>query len=86
MKLIKNKDWKVAPKIIFASKKYPFENKTLNIKEYWDDAVKYYKDYEEFKKAELECLYDPTEENYNNAKEMLEICKSRNIDITTYEI
>lgn len=47
MKLIKNKDWKVAPKIIFASKKYPFENKTLNIKEYWDDAIKYYKEHGE---------------------------------------
>ena len=47
MKLIKNKDWKVAPKVIFASKKYPFENKTLNIKEYWDDAVKYYKEHGE---------------------------------------
>lgn len=42
--------------------------------------------YEEFKKTELECLYDSTEENYNKVKEMLEICKSRNIDITTYEI
>ena len=51
------------------------------IKKTFDDLA-----YKEFKKAELECLYSPTEENYNNAKEMLEICKSRNIDITTYEI
>lgn len=51
------------------------------IKKTFDDLA-----YKEFKKAELECLYNPTKENYNNAKEMLEICKSRNIDITTYEI
>ena len=39
-----------------------------------------------FKKAELECLYNPTEKNYNNAKQKLDICKSRNINISTYEI
>ena len=51
------------------------------IKKTFDDLA-----YEEFKKAELECLYDPTEENYSKAKEMLEIRKSRNINISTYEI
>ena len=51
------------------------------IKKTFDDLA-----YEGFKKAELECLYNPTEENYNNAKEMLEICKSRNINISIYEI
>ena len=51
------------------------------IKKTFDDLA-----YEEFKKAELEFLYDPTEENYNNAKQRLEICKSRNINISTYEI
>ena len=51
------------------------------IKKTFDDLA-----YAEFKKAELECLYSLTEENYNNAKEMLEICKSRNINISTYEI
>ena len=51
------------------------------IKKTFDDLA-----YENFKKAELECLYDPTEENYKNAKEKLEICKSRNIDIRSYEI
>ena len=40
--------------------------------------------YENFKKAELECLYNPTEENYSNAKEKLEICKNRGIDVSTY--
>ena len=49
------------------------------IKKTFDDLA-----YEEFKKAELECLYDPTEENYNNAKEKLEICKNRGIDVSTY--
>ena len=34
------------------------------IKKTFDDLA-----YEEFKKAELEYLYDPTEENYNNAKQ-----------------
>ena len=38
------------------------------IKKTFDDLA-----YEEFKKAELECLYNPTEENSNKAKEMLEI-------------
>ena len=55
----------------------------------WQDGIKKTFDdlaYEKFKKAELECLYDPTEEKYNNANEKLEICKSRNIDISTYEI
>ena len=55
----------------------------------WQDGIKKTFDdlaYENFKKAELECLYDPTDENYNNAKEKLEICKSRNIDIRSYEI
>ena len=47
MELIKNKDWKVAPKIIFTSRKYPFEKKILNIEKYWDDAVKYYKQHGE---------------------------------------
>ena len=51
------------------------------IKKTFDDLA-----YEEFKKAELECLYDPTEENYSNAKQKLEICKSRNINISIYEI
>lgn len=51
------------------------------IKKTFDDLA-----YENFKKAELECLYDLTEENYSNAKEKLEICKSRNIDIRSYEI
>ena len=51
------------------------------IKKTFDDLT-----YEEFKKAELEYLYDPTEESYNNAKQKLEICKSRNINISTYEI
>ena len=51
------------------------------IKKTFDDLA-----YEEFKKAELEYLYDPTEKNYNNAKQKIEICKSRNIDISTYEI
>ena len=51
------------------------------IKKTFDDLA-----YEEFKKAELACLYNPTEENQSNANEKLEICKSRNIDITTYEI
>ena len=51
------------------------------IKKTFDDLT-----YEEFKKAELEYLYNPTEENYNNAKQKLEICKSRNINISTYEI
>ena len=55
----------------------------------WRDGIKKTFDniaYENFKKTELECLYNPTEENYNNAKEKLEICKSRNINISTYEI
>ena len=55
----------------------------------WQDGIKKTFDniaYENFKKAELECLYNPTEENYSNAKEKLEICKSRNIDIRSYEI
>ena len=51
------------------------------IKKTFDDLA-----YKEFKKAELECLYNPTEENYNNAKQKIEICKSRNINISTYEI
>ena len=51
------------------------------IKKTFDDLA-----YENFKKAELEWLYNPTEENYNNAKQKLEICKSRNINISTYEI
>ena len=49
------------------------------IKKTFDDLA-----YEEFKKAELECLYNPTEENYNNAQEKLEICKNRGIDVSTY--
>lgn len=49
------------------------------IKKTFDDLA-----YEEFKKAELECLYDPNEENYNNAKQKLEICKNRGIDVSTY--
>ena len=51
------------------------------IKKTFDDLA-----YENFKKAELECLYNPTEESYSNAKEKLEIYKSRNIDIRSYEI
>ena len=51
------------------------------IKKTFDDLA-----YEEFKKAELEYLYNPTEKNYDNAKEKIEICKSRNIDIRSYEI
>ena len=49
------------------------------IKKTFDDLA-----YENFKKAELECLYNPTEENYNNANEKLEICKNRGIDVSTY--
>ena len=49
------------------------------IKKTFDDLA-----YENFKKAELECLYNPTEENYSNAKEKLEICKNRGIDVSTY--
>ena len=56
-------------------------NWQCGIKKTFDDLA-----YKEFKKAELECLYDPTEENYNNAKQKIEICKSRNINISTYEI
>lgn len=51
------------------------------IKKTFDDLA-----YENFKKAELEYLYNPTEESYSNAKQKIEICKSRNIDISTYEI
>ena len=47
MQIIKNKSWKVSPKIILTSKSYPFKKKILNIKEYWDNAIKYCKEHSE---------------------------------------
>ena len=49
------------------------------IKKTFDDIA-----YENFKEAEIKCLYDPTDESYNDAKNKLEICKNREIDIKTY--
>lgn len=49
------------------------------IKKTFDDIV-----YENFKEAEINFLNNPTEKNYNDTKEKLEICKNREIDIRTY--
>ena len=43
IKPIKDKNWKTSPRIIITSKKYPFEKKIINIKEYWDKAVQFSK-------------------------------------------
>ena len=53
----------------------------------WENGIKKTFDdiaYENFKEAEIKCLYDPTDESYNDAKNKLEICKNREIDIRTY--
>lgn len=42
-KLIKDKNWKTSPKIIFISRVYPFEKKIVNIKKYWDDVIQFSK-------------------------------------------
>ena len=49
------------------------------IKKAFDDIS-----YENFKEAEINFLNNPTEENYNDAKDKLEICKNKGIDIRTY--
>ena len=43
IKPIKDKNWKTSPRIMITSKKYPFEKKIVNIKEYWDKAVQFSK-------------------------------------------
>lgn len=43
IKPIKDKNWKTSPRIIITSKKYPFEKKIVNIKEYWDKVVQFSK-------------------------------------------
>lgn len=44
IKPIKDKNWKTSPRIMITSKKYPFEKKIVNIKEYWDKAVQFSKE------------------------------------------
>ena len=43
IKPIKDKNWKTSPRIMITSKKYPFEKKIVNIKEYWDKVVQFSK-------------------------------------------
>lgn len=43
IKPIKDKNWKTSPRIMITSKKYPFEKKIINIKEYWDKVVQFSK-------------------------------------------
>ena len=55
----------------------------------WKQGVKEACDqiaFKRFLKAELEFLHNPTEENYNDAKEKLDVLTSRGIDLKTYKI